>query len=83
MRSRIGAAPARHRARQVSPWLATVPRRCREICRALDVETVGIASMVMDVVDQRNPQLVADRQQILDGVHPIVILEGDERTRTR
>ncbi|HEX8106768.1 MAG TPA: hypothetical protein VF516_03520 [Kofleriaceae bacterium] len=67
----------------MSPWLAAAEGPGGQLGRALDRPPFGIAPMMVDVVDQRHLESLADRQQILDGVHPIVVLQHDPRTRPR
>jgi hypothetical protein len=83
MRARVATAPSDRRARQVRPRLASSPRRRGEVGRLLDGERVGVAAMMMDVVDERDLEAPAQRQQILDGVDAIVVLEHDHATRPR
>lgn len=65
------------------PRLARSPRVSGKLRRTLDREAVSIAAMMMNVVDERQAQPLADRQQILDGIHAVVVLERDAAASAR
>jgi len=83
MSARIGGTPAAAWARDVGPGDARAPGRRRAPGRLLDGQLVRVAAVVVHVVDERDVQLPAQRQEILDGIHAIVVLEGNATASTR